>query len=269
MLLGLNGDEYITALPLLLTGDPETGHDSVRVIGSNALAYSGIYAGRLAVDLDDKGLARDSAYYPGYDFHLYNVYMTGSTYLSDPTKSAPLNAFACERSNIFGGQRIAECVVFDKVLSPEERALYGGMLYAKWFDGTGGAACYENATVPAGVTLEMPYQALTLSGSLVIGGCVKAASVVPSALTVTAPGASVDGILDLGSSGGVITLPGNSWDSLAEGEYLLVGATAVSGSKEGWKIELPDCRRKAAAPVVRGDGLYANIVSKGLVLIMM
>ena len=269
-LLGIYGSSY-SAVPTLLTGNPETDYDSVRVIGNMATVAGNNYAGWLAVDLDDKGLARDHAYYPGYDFHLYNIYMTGSKYLSDATLSAPLNAFACERSNIYGGQRIAECVVFDRVLSSDERALYGGMLYAKWFNGNGGAASYENATVPAGVTLEMPYQALTLSGSLVIGGCVKAVSVAPFAVTVTDLGASVDGTLDIGTSGGVITLPGNGWDSFEDGEYRLIGASTISGSTTGWKVAMPDCQKKAASTlVVRNDGIYATLARKfaGTILIV-
>ena len=251
-----------TSYPTLVTGNPDGVNDSVSVIGSTATIAFDSYAGRLLVDLEDKGLARDANYHPGYGFHLYNIYMTGSTYLNDMTGTyiLPLNAFACERDKIYGGQRIAECLVFDRVLSSDERALYGGLLYAKWFNGSGAAVVYENATVPAGVTLELPYQALSLSGRLEIGGCVKAVSVAPAAITVTGLDATVDGTLALGSSGGIITLPGSGWDSLANGEYRLIGASAISGSVAGWTVAMPDCTEKVAgAPVARSDGIYASI----------
>ena len=251
-----------TSYQTLLTGNPDGVNDSVSVIGSSATIAGNNYAGRLLVDLEDKGLAKDANYHPGYEFHLYNIYMTGSTYLNDVTGTytAPLNSFACERGNIYGGQRIAECLVFDRVLSSDERALYGGLLYAKWFNGSGAAVFYENATVPAGVTLELPYQALSLSGSLEIGGCVKAVSVASAAITVTGLDASVDGRLDLGTSGGVITLPGTEWDSLVYGEYRLIGASSVSGSIANWTVTMPDCPKKVAgAPVARSDGIYVSI----------
>ena len=117
----------------------------------------------------------------------------------------------------------------------------------------------------------MPYQALTLSGSLVIGGCVKAVSVAPFAVTVTDLGASVDGTLDIGTSGGVITLPGNGWDSFEDGEYRLIGASTISGSTTGWKVAMPDCQKKAASTlVVRNDGIYATLARKfaGTILIV-
>ena len=260
-IIGVNGAGYTSNAPFL-PGNPDGENDSVSVIGAGAMVSSDNYVGRLSVDLQDKGNAKTSNYHPGYDFHLYNVYVTGSKYLSDvdAALALPLNAFACERGNIYGGQRIAECLVFDRVLSADERTFYGNLLYAKWFAGAGAPVEYANATVPAGVTLGMPYQALTLSGNLEIGGCLKATSVAPAAITVTGLGASVDGRLDLGTSGGVITLPGTEWDSLAYGEYRLIGASSVSGSIANWTVTMPDCPKKVAgSPVARDDGIYVSI----------
>ena len=263
-IIGVYGTGYTSNAPFL-PGNPDGENDSVSVISSTAMMSSDYYVGQLSVDLDDKGSAKTSNYHPGYDFHLYNVYATGSKYLSDVDAALelPLSNFACERGNIYGGQRIAECLVMDRLLSPDERAFYGNLLYAKWFNGAGGAVGYVNATVPVGVTLAMPYQALTFSGNLEIGGCLKAVSVAPAAITVTGLDAAVDGTLDLGSSGGVITLPGGEWDSAAAGEYRLIAATAISGSITGWTVELPDSRKKVAgSPVVRSDGIYVSISRK-------
>ena len=174
----------------------------------------------------------------------------------------PCNTFACERSNLYGGQRLAEVLVFSNRLSAAERTRYEGLLKAKWFAGSPLGNTLASVAVTNGASYELKYQSLTVTNSLSLGGTLKAAAVsAPAAITLTEPSV-IDAPLALPSSV-TVTFAGARWEGYRKQTVKVLGATSVSGASNLVGRIDPNPRRRMAILEVREDGLYATFLAPG------
>ena len=175
--------------------------------------------------------------------------------------------FACERGYLYGGQRIAECLVFTNELSTAERDLLEGLLAAKWFAANPVESTLASVVVTNGASYELKYQSLTVTDSLVLGGTLKAATVsAPAAITLTEPSA-VEGVLTLPSVA-TVAFEGDCWNLDSMETVKVLDATSVSGTPRlvGRIASNPSSRTVAVE--ARADGLYATFFPSGTYIIM-
>ena len=179
------------------------------------------------------------------------------------------NAFASERGHLYGGQRIAECLVFTNELATSERDLLEGLLMAKWFASNGVVRTYANVTVASNASLEMKYQRVAVTGKLTMGGTLKSERVqVGDAATIelTAP-STIDGTLALPESdAATVTLAGDAWGNYFGETVKILGATAVTGRKPVGVID-PNPHHVTVAFSIGADGLYATFNPTGTYII--
>ena len=131
-ILGTYGAGASGAYQTLVPGNPTRGYDSCAIVLANARTANADYAFQFRVDgAAEMTASQAKSYYPGYDWHVYGLYPTGTAYL-EGTEQVIINAFAYERGNVCGGQRIAECVAFNTLLTAEQREAVNRYLCLKW-----------------------------------------------------------------------------------------------------------------------------------------
>lgn len=194
-------------------------------------------------------------------------------------------------SNTYGGQRIAEYMLFKTAMGAEERVRVQKALRAKWFGDARETRRYAALRVPAGASFSVVYENIAISDRLVIGGKVAAASVdagrvevsdsavVEGALALSdgatlAFGCGVDGIASLaagsvaaasGSGTVVIATGGLSPRSMRGVSVRLVSSASVDAKIASWNVV---CDMSGVRLRLADDGLYADFPKRGFVLIV-
>lgn len=106
------------------------------------------------------------------------------------TANVAANTFAYDRGYATGGQRLAEVIVYNRVLDDAEVAGVQQALLSKWW-GTGRTAqAFEDVSVAAGATLDLSYMDIAV-GNLACVGTLVADEVAPSALTLVSDGTDI------------------------------------------------------------------------------
>ncbi len=171
----------------------------------------------------------------------------------------PCNYFACERGNLYGGQRLAEVLVFSNRLSAAERTWYEDLLMTKWFAANSVESVLASVVVTNGASYELKYQSLTVTDSLVLGGTLKATAVsAPATITLTEPSA-VAGSFAV-PAGATVTFAGDCWDidSMEPVKVLDAASLSVTSRIAGRIASNPRSRRVVVE--ARADGLYATFL---------
>ena len=83
------------------------------------------------------------------------------------------DAFAEDRGNLYGGQRLGEVLVCNQRMTESEKAKIDALLMAKWKGGPGAVRDAEKVTVAADKTLTLKYQQLMVSDRMDVrhGSC--------------------------------------------------------------------------------------------------
>lgn len=181
------------------------------------------------------------------------------------TSNAFFSAFARERNDVRGGQRLGEALIFTTRLTAAEREEYTRLLLTKWFGSNAVVRTYANIAVPSGASFALPNQALVVTADLSLAGTLAATSVtvVPDVINIpTPPGAVVKGTLTLPATG-TFSL-GDDWKTAHGGKYRLLGADNLSfadaGSLAGWTVTLPEGSRCRFADLfLDSDGIYVTL----------
>ena len=223
---------------------------------------------RIDAGFDDLSASQLLSCYPGYDQHVYGFYPTSSDYING-TDEIKFYYFACERSNIFGGQTLGEVVIFTNLLTTAQRDAMNMHLTMKWKPSVFEDLAQADVVVTDGTTWDVGWMNLMATNSLVLGGGtlnVKSLS-APASITLTEP-ATVGGALVLPDGEVEVTFVGNEWISLLrEGSVKVLGATSVSGSPRLVARFEPTPTNRTVTFSIGEDGIYASSRS-GLAIII-
>lgn len=253
------------AYPVLARGNrPSSGTPATYYLSQSGF-NSSYGTGTMRLDGEAVSTPGSSSFPEG--FHLVSIDMHPKSVEGGRCRC---DAFATERNNLYGGQRLGEVIVVDRKLSAEETARIDALLMAKWKDGAGAERTADTVSVAAGKTLTLKYQRLTVASTLTLDGTIAAKSVTaPATISVAAPGAAVEGALSLPAEGTLVL--GDGWKK-ARGKQKVVAATSVSvigGETAQWTATLPEGSRCREAKVsVEADGVYVDFVPSGLMLIV-
>lgn len=253
------------AYPVLARGNrPSSGTPATYY-----LSHSGFNSsyGTGAMRLDGEAVSTPGSSSFPEGFHLVSIDMHPKSVEGGRCRC---DAFAAERNNLYGGQRLGEVIVVDRKLTSEETARIDALLLAKWKDGAGVERAADTVSVAAGKKLTLKYQRLTATNELVLDGTIVAKSVTaPATISVAAPGAAVEGALSLPATGTLAL--GDGWLK-ARGKQKVIDATSVAvigGETAQWTATLPEGSRCREAKVtVEADGVYADFVPNGMMLIV-
>ena len=281
--------------------------------GSN---YDGMVAGRRGKFVANK--------YPGLFTALSenkNFYLNGTNYVNGVKQSysyAPPDGFSiinirpsapCGTCNAigrylrfngsssyidtYGGQRIAEYLVFGSVLTEERRERIYKTLRRKWFgDAPATTNFYNNLALGESAVMEVGYgEFVAVTNTLTLGGRLSAASVNAANMAVASTTATLAGGLTLADGAAVSfkQLPDGTWTSLSATSLAAEGAVSVSlsgnpkglagksvrliatgnppASLEDWTVEFPSDRITPRL-VRRNDGVWAEFPHFGTILLV-
>ena len=155
----------------LVPGNPAMGHDSVPVVLSAASMVSTAGAIFRVDSGSEMNKTAVTAYYPGYDQHVYGIYPTSVDYLTGNSE-IKFDAFAQERDNVFGGQTLGEVIVFTNLLTAAQRDSVNRYLTMKWKGATLAELTLEKdavLSIPSGITLQ-PTVFVDRGGTVTGGG---------------------------------------------------------------------------------------------------
>ena len=192
--------------------------------------------------------------------------------------------------HILGGTKIAEYIVFDHPLEGMVRTNIYSALRTKWFNDARAVQKFGNLTVGASASVFIPWNDLSVTNCLTVGGNLTVNSVKAAALRLSAPNVSVSGNLTL-EDGAVVTvetLADGTFASLSAAELALsgggkivfaasgvkpgIGETKIldkfTGSLENWTVDASAITKVSVSLQVKEDGLYAVVSPKGTVVLV-
>lgn len=158
----------------------------------------------------------------------------------------------------YGGQRIAEYLLFDSVLDDAERERVFGALRRKWFGLDNAPRIYATLDVSAGGAVELPYEDLSVTGRLTLGGRLKAPSIAAAKTTVDSPEAEVEGrvVLASGSTLAFRRQFDGTFTALKVSELALEGDCEIVLEANDWKGLGSRPIRIVSGPI-SGSGTFA------------
>ena len=138
----------------------------------------------------------------------------------------------------YGGQRIAEYMLFTSVLADKKRQRIYNALRNKWFgDIPATTNFYNNLSLGAASSMTVKYEAVAVTNKLSISGSLSAAEVRTANIDVTGAGATISAPLTLPDGAALSFSRGTdgSWTSLSVSSLEAEGAVSVSLSAESWR----------------------------------
>ena len=260
---------------------------AVHYTGCPINMWSPVDSGRVIVD---GAVVHGQNYRVGDGVHV----LAQRTTTNDGAQGAPVQQIGgAWQSDIYGGLKIGEVLLFKEYLTDRTRMRVSGALCSKWRGDTNEWA-YGAISIAAGATLNHPYADL-VPESLELAGTVSANSVRPAAMTVAGDEGSVDGTLVLGKDArlvlsgdlesGFSTLSASAVEVTGKGsvafsdpssinpveligrEFRLVAtdSAAVQFAAARWRV--PDFGIGVRAVMkAKADGLYAEFVGSGVVI---
>lgn len=194
-------------------------------------------------------------------------------------------AFARDRGYRWGGQRLAECLVFTNRIDGALRARLREHLLAKWHGSNFVAGVFGSLKVGPKAALAFPYAAVE-TAALELAGRLDAERIAVSALTAKSA-AEVTGMLTL-ADGAAVTVAAMDGElaavkagalSLAGGGTLALGlgrgqagravrvveTSSITGDLTDWTASLTGATNRVRLET-RADGLYAIVLARGITL---
>lgn len=211
-------------------------------------------------------------------FHVVNLVFSSVSTWNRADMLARMYVNDLSTWNTYGGQRIAEYMLFKEKMTDEERARVTAALRAKWFGAPHGARRYAALAVPPTATFSVVYETVTVDGTLALGGTLAAPGVSAGALAV-AGGATLDGALILrdgaalsfaATETGVAELSAVSVAAASEtGTISLALSRAAARRLRGKAVRLiasptVDARLASYTAVCGGERLHLSVKPDGL-----
>ena len=228
----------------------------------------------------------------GAGFHLMQFILPGSVDRKIRPSHFAYSYTKTNDRNVLGGTKIAEYIVFDHPLEGTVRTNIYSALRTKWFNDARAVQKFGNLTVGTGASVSVPWNDISVTNCLTVGGNLTVNSVKAAALRLAAPNVSVSGNLTL-EDGAAITV-----DMLADGTFASLSATqleflgggkvvfsALAGLKprvgemkilsggftaplENLTVDASAISKFSVCLKEKEDGLYAVISPKGTVLLV-
>ena len=237
---------------------------------------------------------------PPEGYHVVNLQMKNGEYKNNEWTYLTLfkpQWFGYMRSKdskySYGGTRIAEYIIFPNALSNDVRTAIYSAFRTKWFGEDRQTLSFRNLSLGPDVKLDVPWQNVSVSGRLSIGGRINVESVSVSdvelldeaeisgslsvaadatvAVNVSAGGATASlQARDLALAGGgkvSISLPEGV--RMPVGEFaVLTGKASFMGSPEGWRLDTSAVRTASVSLHFRNDGLYLSSRPLGTTIVV-
>ena len=234
------------------------------------------------------GEAKTYAYNPPDGFSVINLRPTSAVTCNMIGRSLRHNSSG-QAADTYGGQRIAEYMLFTSVLDDAKRQRIYNALRNKWFgDLPATTNFYNTLSLGTDASLTIKYEAVAVTNTLTLSGTLASPAVSAAKVAVTGADAMVDGALTLaeGATLSFTRLPDDTWTSLsatsvtAEGSVTVFLSGSLKGmggksarliatdnppaSLEGWTLEF-DSDATSARLVLKEDGVWAEFLSPGLI----
>ena len=235
------------------------------------------------------GVKQAYTYNPPDGFNIINIRPT--TAIACNLIGRHVRNAGSNRADTYGGQRIAEYMIFVKLLSEAKRERIYKALRTKWYgDAPVTTNFYNKLSLGEKAALTVGYdEFLAITNALSIAGSITATSTIVANMAVAGANATVDGALTL-ADGATLTfrrLADNTWTSLSATSITAEGAVSVSlsgdikgfagtsvrliatetppASLNGWSLNYQSSGTTARL-VLKDDGIWAEFLSPGLVI---
>jgi hypothetical protein len=237
------------------------------------------------------GEAKTYAYNPPDGFSVINLRPTSAVTCNMIGRSLRHNSSG-QAADTYGGQRIAEYMLFTSVLDDAKRQRIYNALRNKWFGDVPATTNFYNLlSLGAEASMTVKYEAVAVTNALSLAGTLASPAVSVANFAVASTGAAVDGALTLadGATLSFTRLSDDTWTSLSATSVAAEGTVTVSlsgslkglggksvrliatdnppASLAGWTLEF-DSNATTARLVLKDDGIWAEFLSPGLVIFM-
>ena len=233
------------------------------------------------------GVKQAFNYNPPDGFNIVNVRPTSGLWCNLIGRN--IRGVSGQHIDSYGGQRIAEYMLFTSAIDDTKRQRIYNALRNKWYGDTPATTnVYNLLALGAEADLTVKYEAVAVTDTLSLAGRLTAPYISAANIAVASTGAAVDGALTL-ADGATLTftrLPDDTWTSLSATSVTAEGAVTVtlSGSLKGmggksvrliatdnppaslagWTLEF-DSNATTARLVLKDDGIWAEFLSPGLI----
>jgi hypothetical protein len=237
------------------------------------------------------GVAKTYSYNPPDGFSVINLRPTSAVTCNVIGRSLRKNS-AGQASDTYGGQRIAEYMLFTSVLDDAKRQRIYNALRNKWFGAVPATTnFYGTLSLGAAASLTVKYEAVTVTNMLSLAGTLAAPTVSAANMDIAGSNAILDGELVLadGATLSFTRLSDDTWTSLSATSVRAEGAVTVSlsdslkgmggksvqliatddppASLEGWTLNFTSSGTRARL-VLKEDGIWAEFLSPSLVILV-
>ena len=235
------------------------------------------------------GVAKTYSYNPPDGFSVINLRPTSAVTCNVIGRSLRKNS-AGQAADTYGGQRIAEYMLFTSVLDDAKRQRIYSALRNKWFgDVPATTNFYNNLSLGSEASLTVKYEAVAVTNALSLAGTLAAPTVSAADMDIAGADATLDGELVLadGATLSFKRLADNTWTSLSATSLVTVGAVTVSlagslkgmggksvrlietdnppASLNGWSLDYQSQSTRARL-VLKDDGVWVEFLSPRLVI---
>ncbi len=238
------------------------------------------------------GEAKTYAYNPPDGFSVINLRPTAAINSNMIGRSLRKNSKG-QAADTYGGQRIAEYMIFTSVLDDEKRDRIYKALRTKWFgDAPGTTNFYNNLSLGEKSEMTVKYEALAVTNRLTLAGSIAVPVLTAANIDVAGTNAMIDSALTVpdGAALSFSRQADGSWTSLSVKSVAADGAVRVAltaddqrglggtaarlialeappASLDGWTLEWNG--KYEATLVLREDGVWVEFLKPGSVLLVL
>ena len=192
----------------------------------------------------------------------------------------------------YGGQRVAEYMLFGTILAEEKRQRLYNTLRSKWFgDVPATTNIYNNLSLGEDAALAVKYEALAVTNKLALAGSLSAPVAFAANVDVTGTGATIDAPLTIpdGAALSFQRQDDGAWTALSAKSLVAEGAVRVvlaaesekglggtsarlvatetpMASIDGWTLEWDG--KYEASLSLREDGVWVEFAKPGMVIVI-
>lgn len=234
------------------------------------------------------------SYNPPDGFNIINIRPRPASQFYCNLMGRNIRGASSQTIDSYGGQRVAEYMLFGSILSDEKRQRLYNTLRSKWFgDVPATTNIYNNLSLGAEAYITVKYEAVAVTNKLTLAGSLAAPIVATADIDVTGTNAVIDSASALtltdGATLSFARQPDGSWTSLsvkslAAGGAVTARLSAASekglggtsvrlvatetppASLDGWTLDWNG--KYAASLVLREDGIWVEFLKPGSVLIV-
>ena len=291
---GLDGPSYVAYYSGNSWGGQNEGRRGFTVAGKNPPLFRSVNADSKTFT-EGTNLVNNTlvayTYNPPDGFSVIDLRPTTAVNCNRIGRTLRKDSVMCH--DTYGGQRIAEYMVFSSLLEDEKRRRIYNALRNKWFgDVPGTTNFYNNLSLGAASAMTVKYEAVAVTNRLALAGSLAAPTVTAANINVTGTNATVDAALTIldGAALSFARLADGSWPMISLTSLETAGAVSVELSaadtsrlrnSEARLIAMENPPASAAAwsvtssfnkivPIlsVRADGVWVTFAGKGTVFLL-